>query len=206
MKFITKLYYNTIGLFIEGVRLYKLDLMSFDKEKHTNFDSIPQFQFYLPTEKDLDLFAKLYDNIPGKINKIVHTFESGYYLCFAYLDTTNNRLAYTRWLCKNEYYSDAMRKQLKFNDNEALTLDSYTHPDYRMLGLHKQMNIQMLEWLKKNTQIRYVFMVILIFIPHLTKIPLELGYRPVESTFYYKKGSIEAFMKLIKRKLNVKTI
>ncbi len=206
MKFITKLYYNSIGLFIEGARLYKLDLMSFNEKKYINCNLVPHFEFYMPNEKDLDLFAKLYENIPGKINKISQTFESGNYLCFAYFDTINNRLAYTRWLCKNEYYSDAMRQKLILMENEALTLDSYTHPDYRMLGLHKQMNIQMLEWLKKNSHIRYVYMVILIFIPHLTKIPLELGYRPIKSKFYYTKGSFIAFLELIKRKLNVKII
>ncbi len=206
MKLITKLYYNSIGIFIEGARLYKLDLMSFNEEKFISCNLIPHFQFYMPNEKDLALFAKLYENIPGKTDKINQTFESGNYLCFAYIDTINNRLAYTRWLCKNEYYSEAMRKNIKLNDNEALTLDSYTHPDYRMLGLHKQMNVQMLGWLKKNTHIRYIYMVILIFVPHLTKIPLELGYRPVESTFYYKKGSSRVFMELIKRKLNVKII
>jgi hypothetical protein len=60
----------------------------------------------------------------------------------------------------------------------------------------------MLQWLKANTSIRYVYMVILMFIPHLTKIPLELGYKPIESIFYYKKGSFGKFLNLIKRKLN----
>jgi hypothetical protein len=201
MKNISKLYYSTFGLFFQGARLYLIDLNSFicDSKPIDN----NQFKFYMPTEHDLVLFTKLYENVPEKCNILIETFKSGNYLCFAYQDIANNRLAYARWVCKKEYFSDAMRKQLNFKPNEALTLDSYTHPDYRFAGLHKNMNIQMLQWLKINTQIRYVYMVILMFIPHLTKIPLELGYRPIESTFYYKKGSLSAFINLIKRKFNV---
>jgi len=204
MKNISKLYYSTIGLFFQGAKLYRIDLNLFNRG--LDLEEINQFRFYMPNENDLALFEKLYENVPGKINNISKIIKSGKYLCFAYQDTKSNRLAYTRWICKTEFYSDAMRKKLIFKQDEVLTLDSYTHPDYRFSGLHKNMNIQMLQWLKANTQIRYVYMVILIFIPHLTKIPVELGYRQVESTFYCKKGSGAAFLNLIKRKLNVSTI
>jgi hypothetical protein len=198
MMSITKLYYSSIGLFFQGAKLYRIDLNSFNYENVNKFN---EFIFYMPTEADMVLFEKLYENLPGKLVSIKKIFESGNYLCFAYQDATNDRLAYTRWVCKKEYFSDAMQKQLNLKKDEALTLDSYTHPDYRFAGLHKNMNIQMLQWLKEKTQIRYVYMVILMFIPYLTKIPLELGYRPIESAFFYKKGSFTEFLTLIKRKV-----
>lgn len=197
---INKLYNSTIGLFFNGVKLYRIDLESFHKDER--LEIINDFVFFLPTQLDWDMFVKLYENLPDKLSVVRERFETGDYICFSYMNKSTNRMAYVRWVCRNAYYSDAMRKQLTFNINEALTLDSYTHPDYRYHGLHKKMNILMLQWLKANTSIRYVYMVILMFIPHLTKIPLELGYKPIESIFYYKKGSFVKFLNLIKRKLN----
>lgn len=197
----SKLYYFAIGLFFQGARLYRIELNLFTRID--NIEAINEFEFYMPVEKDMKLFEKIYENIPGKIEIIKKRFKNGNYRCFAYHDKTNNRLAYTRWICLNSFYSDAMRKQLYFKPDEALTLDSYTHPDYRFKGLHKNMNIQMLQWLKANTPIQYVYMVIFMFIPHLTKIPIELGYKSIEGTFYYKKGSFTTFMNLVKHKINV---
>ncbi len=194
-------YHNTVGLFFQAAKLYRIDLNHFDsKEELEQFNN---FKFYMPVEKDLELFEKMNELIPGKLDIIKKRFESGNYYCFAYQDTTNNRLAYTRWLCKNTFYSEALRRQLDFRSDEAITLDSYTHPDYRYSGLHKNINIIMLQWLKANTPIRYVNMVILMFIPHLTKIPLELGYKSISHTFYYKKGSAIAFLNLLKNKIRV---
>ena len=197
---LNKLYFSTINLFFQGAKLYQIDLNSFSREER--LELIDDFEFFMPSQQDWDLFVKLYENLPDKTSVIRKRFETGNYLCFAYNDKINHRLAYSRWICKGNFYSDAMRKRLTFKSDEALTLDSYTHPDYRYHGLHKKMNIFMLQWLKANTSIRYVYMVILMFIPHLTKIPLELGYKPVKSTFYYKKGSFGVFLNLIKRKLN----
>jgi hypothetical protein len=200
MTKINKFCYGTLGLFFQGAKLYRIDLNSFDRDERLEVTN--EFEFFMPTAKDLQMFEILYENLPDKMNVIKKRFELGIYLCFAYRDTTENKLAYTRWICSSAFFSDAMRKKLNFKEDEALTLDSYTHPDYRYHGLHKKMNILMLQWLKANTKIRDVYMVILMFIPHLTKIPLELGYKPIESTFYYKKGSFQAFLHLIKRKLN----
>lgn len=197
---IPKLYYSSIGLFFQGSKLYKLDLNDFRSEE--NFESFSNFQFYIPTENDITLLTELYKNLPGKIDIVKKMFESGNFKCFSYIDKRSNRLAYTRWICTNEYHSEALKKKISLKADEALTLDSYTHPDYRFHGLHRKMNILMIQWLKANTSIRYVYMVILMFIPHLTKIPLELGYKPVESTFYYKKGAIMDLINIIIRKLN----
>ena len=91
-----------------------------------------------------------------------------------------------RQICKKQYYSDLLRKELQFKENQALTLDSWTHPNYRGLGLHRNMNIQMLNWLKQNTAITEVYMLIKCFIPHLTKIPIQLGYQPIKTYFHLK--------------------
>jgi hypothetical protein len=201
MRNFEKFYYSTFGLFFEGVKLYYINLNDFNNEE--NLELIGNFKFYMPTEKELNLFEKLYENLPGRMELIKKRFESGNYLCFAYQDIANNRLAYTRWICTNEFYSDALQKQLIFKPDEALTLDSYTSPVYRLAGLHRNMNILMLQWLKTNTEIRTVFMVILMFISHLTKIPKELGYKPIARTFYYKKNSVSEFIHLLKRKISV---
>lgn len=187
------IYYNTIGRLFEGAKYYKLDLSKFNNTEE--YQSFGDFKFFMPTWNDLALFEKLYELKPDRIKDVEERFASGKYICFAYLEIITGRLAYTRWICLNEFYSSAMRKTFKYSGQEAITLDSYTHPDYRNLGLHRKMNIAMLTWLKANTSIRSVYMVILMFIPYLTKIPIALGYKPIECTFYYKKGSIKKLFK-----------
>jgi hypothetical protein len=131
---------------------------------------------------------------------IQNRFETGNFICFAYKEKGTNRLAYARWLCTKQFFSEVLKKELLFAENEALTLDSFTHPDFRKLGLHRNMNILMLQWIKRHTSIQYVFLVIKCFIPHLTKYPQQLGYKSIESVFYYKTGSISfACRKMIKK-------
>ena len=149
----------------------------------------------------MPLFNRLYDGDPIKMKIIETRVKSSDYICFAYRDDATGNIAYSRWLCKNHFHSETMRKQLNFSQQEALTLDSYTHPGYRKLGLHRKMNIYMLQWLKEQTGIRYIYMVIRCSIPHLTKIPRQLGYRPIERVFYYKKGSLSNLFKLLSGKM-----
>ena len=82
-----------------------------------------------------------------------------------------------------------------------LTLDSLCKPSYRGQHLHRDMNIEMLNWLKLQQEYRYVYMVIKSFIPYLTKYPKSLGYRRILTKVRYKKGSISEFCKLVMRKL-----
>ena len=196
---ISKLYYNTFGRFIICVKLYCNDLHEFNSNE--KLEQYENFQFIIPTEKELFLLEKIYESNSIKLKIINDRIKRGNYICFAYQDKNNGNIAYTRWLCMNTFYSDTLRKQFSFSANEALTLDSYTHPDYRYRGLHKNMNILMLKWIKENTEIQHVYMVIKCFIPHLTKIPKELGYKPIEKTTYYKKGSISLIIKKVLEKI-----
>jgi len=192
-------YHKTFGRFLECAKLYRIDINDFKPE--TRFEKVGIFSFFMPGENEMPLFKRLYDNNPIKIKIIETRVNSGDYLCFAYRDDSTGHIAYARWLCKNNFYSDVMRKQLNFSQHEALTLDSYTHPNYRKLGLHKKMNLFMLQWIKEQTDIRYVYMVIRCFLPHLAKIPRQIGYRPIEKKIYYKKGSLTNISKLLLSKL-----
>jgi hypothetical protein len=196
---IAKFIRETIGRFIACAKLYRNDLNDFKySEALEEFD---HFQFFMPNEKEWPLFVKLYEGNENKLNSIRSRFSTSDYICFAYKDLKTGRIAYARWLCQNGYYSESLRRKLIFNKNEALTLDSFTHPDYRFLGLHKKMNYLMLHWIKENTHIRYIYMVIGCWLPHLVKIPWELGYKPVSRNIYFKKGSLRMIMIKIVRKL-----
>jgi hypothetical protein len=189
---LSKFYFQSLGRFFECAKSYRLDLKNFRHDG--NFEQVEYFEFNMPGQRQMSLFHKLYEGVQDKIATIEDRFASGNYICFAYLDKTTNRIAYARWLCLKSYYSETLKKNMLFSDDEALTLDSYTHPDYRKLGLHRKMNIQMLHWIKQNTSIRFVYMVIRCFIPHLTKYPRLLGYKPIKRVLYYKNGSIKKFL------------
>lgn len=194
-----KIYNYTLGRFFECAKLYRINLNEFDQ--HVKSDKDDQITFFMPSKNEMSLFYKLHDKNLIKMKIIGYRMESDDYLCFAFKDKNRDKIVYTRWLCKNKFYSDAMSKHLTFSDDEAITLDSYTHPNYRYKGLHKKMNLLMLQWIKSNTEIRYVYMVIKCFLPHLTKIPLQLGYKAVERSVYYKKGSLSRNSKIIINKL-----
>lgn len=184
MKILYKVYHRFVSPHIECARLYKLDLSKYLAKWATVNNT--DFSFILPGKEAMSAFAEIYQQSEKKMETIHNRFDSGNYTCFAYQDTSNGRLAYTRWVCKKNFYSDTLRRELTFKEDEVLTLDSWTHPDYRGLGLHRNMNIEMLNWLKENTQTKSVFMVIKCFIPHLTKIPMDLGYKPIQTYIHLK--------------------
>ena len=196
---LSKQYHNTFGRFFECAKLYRTDL--YDFKQKIEFERVGNFSFFMPGKNEMTLFNRFYGN-SIKMKIIEKRVESDDYLCFAYRDDKTGEIAYARWLCKNQFYSDTMRKQLYFETDEAFTLDSYTHPDYRYLGLHKKMNILILQWIKSNTEIRWVYMVIKCLLPHLTKIPRQLGYKPIEKILYYKKGSLLKNLKFFIKKLS----
>ena len=181
--------------------MYKVNLIFFDTSLPEN--KLDDFEFILPVKTDLILLKNLYHGNEKKIKTIGELITDPNYICFAYKEKITGKIAYTRWVCINNYYSAVLRTDMIFKSDEALTLDSYTHPDYRYKGLHYKMNIQMLKWLKENTAIRVVFMVIKCFLPHLTKIPLQLGYKSVRMVFYYKKGSIPFYLNLLLKKISI---
>ena len=81
-----------------------------------------------------------------------------------------------------------MKKELHLKVDEIFTLNSYTHPKHRKKGLHREMNVRMLNYLMQNTAYKRVYMAIHCFFKHLTKIPKELGYKPIETRISFKKG------------------
>ena len=200
--YLSSLYHKYIGRIIECARLYRLDLSLYRTR------DVPllhhHFKFFLPAVDNLEKLIERYGKTKGKADLVQKRFASGNYTCYAYEDTEKAKIAYTRWVCKNVFYSDLLKMSFSFSENEVLTLDSYTEPSYRKMGLHHAMNIEMLNWLKDNTETRYVFMIIKCFIPHLTKIPLELGYRPVKTRIYLKKDGLSDIIRLVRNKLSGK--
>ena len=193
LSIVASIYRKSIGRFFGCYRLCRLDLSEFS-EKTINY-KIDHFSFFMPGKKEINLFKRLYGDNKNKFEIAEKRLEANNYLCFAYGDDNNGRIAYARWLCTKRYQANTIRKEFIFKDNEAMTVDSYTHPDYRLRGLHKNMNACMLHWIKVNAEIRYVYAVYACFAIHISKILYQLGYKPVERAFYYKKGSFKNFIK-----------
>ena len=184
MRFLDKIFHRFLSQYIECATIYSLKLNYYSVDlvlKENN-----NFIFKMLDKNDFDKLSYLYQNNHEKLNVVKNRLNSENYLCFSYMDNKNKVIVYARWICKKKYYSDTLRKELEFRENQALTLDSWTHPNYRGLGLHRNMNIEMLNWLKQSTGITEVYMVIKCFIPFLTKIPIQLGYKPIKTYFYLK--------------------
>ncbi len=179
-----KIFHLFLSRYIEYAKMYRLNLSNY------SFDSVLKennnFIFKMLDKNDFNKLSYLYQNNHDKLESVKSRLNSGNYLCFSYMDNENKVIVYARWICKKQYYSYVLRKELQFKENQALTLDSWTHPKYRGLGLHRNMNIEMLNWLKENTAIKEVYMLIKCFIPHLKKIPIQLGYKPIKTYFHLK--------------------
>lgn len=195
---LSRIYYYTLGRFIDAACLYKLDLKEYQIKPCTI--NREQYEFIV-TDQYLAGLEDHYNEAKHKIEQAKEKFESGNYICLIYLNRQNQEIAYTRWLCKNEFYSSALHQMLYFNEDEIFTLDSYTKPSYRGHYLHRDMNIEMLNWLKSNQEYRYVYMVIKWFMPYLEKYPKLLGYKKIKTKVHYNKGSIPEFFKLIATKI-----
>ncbi len=191
---LSHIYYFTIGRFIDVASLYKLNLQdyqilpcSINKE---------QYEFIV-TDKYLPDLERHYREVKRKNDLAIQRFNNGNYMCFVYRDRINQEIAYTRWVSKNEFFSDELHMRLIFDKDEILTLDSYTTPTYRREHLHRDMNIEMLNWLKNQNEFHYVYMVIKCFIPYLKKYPKILGYKKIKTKIHYREGSLREFYKLI---------
>jgi GNAT superfamily N-acetyltransferase len=194
---ISEFYHSTLGRFVECVGLFRLDIKKFNFEVDSTEER--RYKFFIPKLGDIELLYQHVDN--NKNQKVKERFEDGNYICFAYLDIEKNRIAYTRWVCFGAFYSAPFKRNMIFKKNECFTLDSYTLPDYRGLGLHRRMNVEMLQWLKKHTDYQYVYMVIKCFIPHLHKVVKDMGYIKIETKVYFKKGSLNQFFGIVRSKL-----
>lgn len=190
-KRLSGLYHKTFGRFIMCASLYRLNLEEYVvREIEIDYEI---YSFELLENFDGRMVAH-YEERPGHSNIAKARLDSGDYLCFAYVDKGKNNIAYTRWICKKHFYSDVLKMELIFKENELLTLDSYTPPDYRGRGLHKAMNIEMLNWIKSDGEYEYVYMVIKCLVFYLSKIANMLGYKRITTKLYYKKGSIKMFL------------
>lgn len=152
--------------------------------------SIIGYTFQVITStKDIDRMKNHLAQDRGKkyIDIISQRIQNGTYYCYIFIHKPTHEIAYTRWSCTGRFYSEPLRKELVFRNDEIFTLNSYTHPQHRKKGLHREMNVRMLNYLMQNTDYNKVFMVINCFIKHLSKIPRELGYKPVETRIYIKK-------------------
>jgi hypothetical protein len=200
----SNIYYKSIGRFLACWKLYCLDLSEFS-EKVINY-KIDNFSFFIPGEKEINLFKKLYEKHNNKFIDAKRRLEANNYFCFAYRDNNTGNIASAHWLVTKRLQNKNLRKDMIFKDDEAMTLDSYTHPDYRRRGLHKNMNICMLHWIKENTNFRYIYSVFRCYLTYTEKIQYQLGYKPIETAIYYKKGSFNNFINsvLSKLKLNKK--
>jgi hypothetical protein len=205
-KIIIRVYFNTFERFFECAKLYKIDLSEINYlSKKSISDDI---EFFLPEKKDLPLFHSIYESNNKKLKNVEKLLSEYNYKCFAYFNKKENIIVYTRWICTDYYFSSVLNQEMHFSKNEALTLDSFSHVSYRNCGLHHNMNIDMLQWLKKNTKINTVYMIIKCFLPHLSKVPVQLGYKKIKTVFFYKKGSLYLHYNLLKKKIlqNAKAI
>ena len=153
----SNIYYKSIGRFLTYWKLHCLDLDEFS-EKVINYE-IDNFSFFIPEQKEINLFKKLYEKQDNKFIEAKKRLETNNYFCFAYRDNNTGNIASAHWLVTKCLQNKILRKDMVFKDDEAMTMDSYTHPDYRRRGLHKNMNICMLHWIKENTNIRYIYSV-----------------------------------------------
>jgi hypothetical protein len=184
ISFVLKMYEVFIRRFVECSRLYKINLTGFSTNHNIKVNS--RFKFVIIRKSILYNFETFYSHNETKIDIINDRFNDPNLTCFAYFDLSENRIAYTRWLCEKEYNSSILKRLIILKPFEALTFDSFTHSDYRGIGLHRSMNIEMLNWLETHTGIRSVYMVIKCFYPHLSRVPKELGYMPLKTVLYLK--------------------
>lgn len=196
MKFLTRI----LTYFFEFADYYSIDLLN-HKESFPE-KQIINYEFVVISE---NMYEKLisFSYVRGERYReaVKKRLSSNQYYCFAFIEKSSGKIAYTRWLCVNNFYSDVFKETFVFNKNESLTLDSFTPVEYRGKGLHKEMNARMLNYLKNKTEITKVYMVIKRFFPYLHKVVMDLGYTKLRSTFYYKNGSTSLFIKQIVNKL-----
>lgn len=189
-----------IGQIFECVDLYRLNL----KETINKFPekNIKGYSFkVLNNTYEQVLYDFLNNRSKKYIGLIIDRINSqAEYMCFAFIENETGNIAHTRWVCFREFYSDVLKEKLILSNKEVITLDSYTHPDHRLKGLHTEMNKRMLNYLKEETDIEIVYIIIRCFYPYLHKVVRDLGYIRIKTKVYYKKGSIINFFKKIIKK------
>lgn len=180
----------------EKVDLYCLNLSNFIKNDHHNIPENYSFKIVDSVDETFDKLKKHYFNRGKNYLKLAYQrLSSGNYTCYTYINNTNGEIAYTRWVCYKQFYSNRYKKQFTFEHNEAITLDSYTHPSYRKQGLHKSMNSMMINHLIKENKIDKLYMIIIRGNNHLNKVVEELGYKRIKTRINFRfKEIIQAII------------
>lgn len=177
------------------VDLYCLDLNEIEMFEETNPGA---FSFLII--KDVSEISKLQlivDERGEKFRQIIQErLRSGNFSCFCFVDKKSGNVAYSRWLRRGSFQHERFKKTIRLAKDEAFTMDSYTAAEFRGLGLHKEMNRRMLNYCKRELKIHRVFMVILRGkeYSHLHRIVRELGYRRIQSRFYFRTESVKALL------------
>jgi len=196
MNFIKKNFFR----FFACIDLFAIELetyMPYPEKELTGFD------FMLPDKSYFDDLMILYEGSGGNYFEVLtNRFKQpNIYKCFAFQHKESKMIAYARWMCYREFYSDKINETLHFKDNEALTLNSYTFPEFRKMGLHKEMNSRMLNYVYNHHGIRRVYVLINCFMPHLSKVVKRLGYRRTRTKAFYKRGSIKFYTGRLYKKI-----
>jgi hypothetical protein len=172
--------------------LVKVDLYKINIETYQTFDIkyFTKFEFLMITDMDgFSLLDKILTERGLHFREVVENrLQSGNYICFLYKNVNSNEAVYYRWLTNVSFFHGALRENLILDSDHAFTLDSYTSVQYRGLGLHKQMNKQMLNFCKNNLKLKSVRMVIYrgkAYL-HLHKTVQELGYELEKSKTYIR--------------------
>ncbi len=152
----------------------------------------PGFDFRTLSEADLPAVEEMCRSRKEKYFESYRRklLDPARHIGFAFVESASGRIAYTRWVMLDYFDSDIIRMHGELKKDEALTLDSYTHPDFRLRGLHREANARMLNWLKRERGIRRVYAVERWFTPHIKKVTRSLGFRRRNVRIHYKKGSL----------------
>jgi len=171
---------------IECASLYKLSLKA-----NYQFEEKPmtKYSFRILSKADQDLIKILYaQKTTSYLETILSRLsEPDRFICFGLIEDSTGVLVYARWACKKYYYMDPMRMNIVMQDDEILTLDSYTHPDFRMQGLHTAVFIRMINWFIMELKMRNVYVAIRCFLPHLAKLPKQLGFKKIKTVVFLKR-------------------
>lgn len=146
-------------------------------------------------DSGIQTLQSLMDERGSKFKQVaMERLKTGNFLCFCFSEKASGKAAYCRWLRKGSFYHDRFRREICLGEDEAFTMDSYTAHEFRGQGLHKEMNKRMLNYCKRELKLQRIFLVILRGreYAHLHKTVRELGYRRVQSRFYFRSDLVKA--------------
>ncbi len=179
--------FRFVRSFVVTIDLYKINMENFkefDIEEDSNFDFC-----VLSDIGDIHTLENILQERGERFRLVVEErLSSGNYLAFIYKDKGSQQAAYYRWLTSSSFFHDRFLEEITLDKANVFTLDSYTSFGFRGQGLHKKMNMKMLNYCKKDLKCQSVSMVIFRgkAYDHLHKTVKELGYKLEKSKTYFK--------------------